>query len=229
MYSYIVMVIISADSNAHHIIWGSEKSNARGDELFHYLLTTGLNIINRSSEPTFVTKRAQTIIDLTFATEYISRHILDWHVSKEISCSDHRWIIFTLNIMVSSAEPRRIPRKMDRVRYRTLTAENLKGIAIPRYATTAEIDTHNNQITGTLMNCFEQTCPLVTPRRGTAVRNNWWSPDLEKLRRKLRKLFNRAKNTRAELDWDRYKETQYQYKSRSDSGKPNAGDASAPT
>ncbi|KAI5644946.1 RNase H domain-containing protein [Phthorimaea operculella] len=101
---------------------------------------------------------------------------------------------------------------MDRVRYRTLTAENLKGIAIPSYATTAEIDTHNNQITGTLMNCFEQTCPLVTPRRGTAVRNNWWSPDLEKLRRRLRKLFNRAKNTRAELDWDRYKETQYQYK-----------------
>ncbi|VVC87550.1 unnamed protein product [Leptidea sinapis] len=39
-------------------------------------------------------------------------------------------------------------------------------------------------------------------------------PELESLRGKVRKLFNRAKNTRAPDDWDAYKQAQYWFKKR---------------
>ncbi|CAB3261689.1 unnamed protein product [Arctia plantaginis] len=81
-------LIISADTNAHHALWGSRSNNRRGEEFVSFLLSTNLNIINVGSEPIFVTSRAQTIIDLTLASEHASQHISNWHVSNEASCSD---------------------------------------------------------------------------------------------------------------------------------------------
>lgn len=206
-------LIISADSNAHHTIWGSERTNSRGEELFNYLFTTHLRILNRGSEPTFVTSRAQTIIDLTLATEQVSQFILDWHVSNELSCSDHRWIRFNLHITTIPAVPRRNPRKTDRGKYGKLVEERLNLLELPwRHSNTAEIESHLTNITTILINSYEQTCPLTTATSRSNCKHQWWGPQLEKLRRRLRKLFNRAKNTRNQNDWDTYKQAQYQYK-----------------
>ncbi|XP_045458195.1 uncharacterized protein LOC123668504 [Melitaea cinxia] len=142
-------------------------------------------------------------------------NIEDWHVSDDVSCSDHRWIKYNLEVTLTSPIPRRNPRKMNRGRYELLTAEKLKGVVLPdNHEGTEDIDNHINQITDCLITSFEQTCPLSSPRARQFCKGHWWGPELEKLRRRVRKLFNRAKNTCLEHHWDAYKQAQYHYKRR---------------
>lgn len=44
-----IPIIICADSNAHHTIWGSTDTNKRGERLVEFLATTQLDIINTAS------------------------------------------------------------------------------------------------------------------------------------------------------------------------------------
>jgi hypothetical protein len=50
-----LQLIVGCDTNAHHIIWGSADINPRGEWLMEYLVSTNLNILNKSNEPTFGT------------------------------------------------------------------------------------------------------------------------------------------------------------------------------
>ena len=52
----------------------------------------GLDIMNRGNRPTFVTSNRQEVIDITIATIYASSYIKNWHVTEEVSYSDHRYI-----------------------------------------------------------------------------------------------------------------------------------------
>ncbi|CAH2226867.1 jg27747 [Pararge aegeria aegeria] len=52
---------ISVDINAH--LWGSTTTNKRGEQLVFYQLTTNLTILNKGTEPTFMSSRYQTFID----------------------------------------------------------------------------------------------------------------------------------------------------------------------
>ncbi|VVC89803.1 unnamed protein product [Leptidea sinapis] len=79
---------------------------------------------------------------------------------------------------------------------------------------TAGINTHITDLSHALINSFEQTCPLTLTKSISSNRSAWWGPELERLRGKVRKLFNRAKNTRAPDDWDAYKQAQYRFKKR---------------
>ncbi|RVE40858.1 hypothetical protein evm_014493 [Chilo suppressalis] len=97
----------------------------------------------------------------------------------------------------------------------TRASASLKCLQPPEeYKHPTEIDTHVNNITSTLTVCYEQSCPLLQQRTTSKGKHNWWGPELDKLRRRVRKMFNRAKNTRLEYDWSRYKEAQSRYKKR---------------
>ncbi|XP_039755951.1 uncharacterized protein LOC120630728 [Pararge aegeria] len=113
-------LIISVDSNAHHNLWGSTTNNKRGEQLVSYLLTTNLTILNKGTEPTFVSSRYQTIIDLTLATIEISDQVKNWHVSDEPTLSDHRRICYELDLIKTQWIPKRNPRKTNRQKYREL-------------------------------------------------------------------------------------------------------------
>jgi hypothetical protein len=85
-------LIIGCDANAHHTSWGSSDNNNRGESLFNYIMANGLDIMNRANRPTFVTTNRQAVIDIMIATLYAGNFIKDWHVTDEVSCSDHRYI-----------------------------------------------------------------------------------------------------------------------------------------
>jgi hypothetical protein len=85
-------LIIGCNANAHHTSWGSSDNNNRGESLFNYIMTNGLDIMNRGYRPTFVTTNRQAVIDITIATLYAGNFVKDWHVTDEVSCSDHRYI-----------------------------------------------------------------------------------------------------------------------------------------
>ncbi|XP_044580308.1 uncharacterized protein LOC123262193 [Cotesia glomerata] len=68
-------LIVGCDANAHHIVWGSSDINRRGSALLEYLSTTGLEILNEGSKPTFVTSRRQEVIDITLGSRRIAQEI----------------------------------------------------------------------------------------------------------------------------------------------------------
>jgi hypothetical protein len=106
-------LIIGCDANAHHTSWGSTNINNRGEYLFNYIMASGLDIMNKGNRPTFVTSNRQEFIDITIATFYASNFIKDWNVTEEVSCSDHRYIRFTVTGIDRLVEFYRNPRRTD--------------------------------------------------------------------------------------------------------------------
>ncbi|XP_047508580.1 uncharacterized protein LOC125051980 [Pieris napi] len=183
-------LIIAADSNAHHTLWGNASTNTRGEDMLNFILSNNLILANNGSKPTFINARSQTIIDLTMVTAGLSDHIQDWHVSNELSCSDHRWIRFAIKGELPKPQPRRIPRRTDLVKFHRLISSEVDKLSIPTTINIQDIDKHVNNLTSLLLTSYERSCPLTIPRWGG--RHNWWCPELERHRRKVRKLFNRA-------------------------------------
>ena len=112
-------LIIGCDANVHHISWRSTNINNRGESLFNYIMANGPAIMIRGNRPTFVTSNRQEVIDVTIATLYTGNFIKDWHVTQEVSCSDHRYIHFTVTGIDRSVEVYRNPRRTNWESFRT--------------------------------------------------------------------------------------------------------------
>jgi hypothetical protein len=112
-------LIIGCDVNSHHTSWGNTNINNRGESLFNYIIANGLDIMNKGNGPTFVTCNRQEVIDITIATFYTGNFIKNWHVSEEVSCSDHRYIRFTVTGINRSVEVYLNPRRTDWESFRT--------------------------------------------------------------------------------------------------------------
>lgn len=202
-----LQLIVGADSNAHHPLWGMPDMNSRGKTLVEYLFTTNLNVLNIGSEP--------TIVDITLATADISDDVGGWHVSNEASCSDHRWIRFEINAAFSPTVPKRNPRKTDRTRYRAILGERLAWAeTLPDPEGPEQIEQQVTDFTNTSIDCYHSTCPLSTPAPTNIKGQPWWDPDLDRMRAKIRRLLNRVMNTSADEDWDNYKDAKSKYKKR---------------
>ena len=112
-------LIIGCDANAHHISWGSTNTNKRAESLFNCIMANGSDIMNKSNRPTLITSNRQKVIDITIATLYAGNFIKIWHVTEEVSCSDHIYIRFTVMGIDRSVEVYRNPRRTDWESFRT--------------------------------------------------------------------------------------------------------------
>lgn len=208
-------LLVGTDCNGHHPLWGMRSTNDRGKKLVEYLFTTNLNILNVGSEPTFVTKRCKTIIDITLATEEVSSTISNWHVSKEASCSDHRWILYDIEVNTTNPAPRRKPHKTNPALYKTMMESSLREETFPeRLVGVDNIEKQVTQVHDAIITCYHTACPLTTPPVEKPAAQTWWGPELERLRAKVRRHLNRAMNTGDDDDWDRYRDCKRKYKKR---------------
>lgn len=206
-------LVIGCDANSHHIMWGSMDTNNRGESLHEFIICSNLEILNRGTEPTFVTTRSQTVIDITLATSGISNKIHDWHVSTSVSMSDHRWIKYTLT-HTTGKKTRflRNPRLTDRNVYADNLSRNLRTCETTGKLNTVEdIETYVNTFQHSTIKAYKDSCParkLEDSGNATA----WWCGELDHLRRAARKSFNKAKNSKLQSDWMVYKNIQHDYK-----------------
>ncbi|XP_045769753.1 uncharacterized protein LOC123870471 [Maniola jurtina] len=116
--------------------------------------------------------------------------------------------------MITQHAPKRNPRKTNRLKYKTLLTHQI-GTNKPNDIDDIDnIEQNVNKLTECIKTSYEQACPLKKINTNRLSKNSWWGPDLERMRKNLRHLFNRAKNTRQEQDWDNYKEAQYKYNKR---------------
>jgi len=90
-------LIIGCDSNAHHLMWGSTDTNSRGTTLLEFIDGTDMCLCNKGHEPTFVTIKMRQVLDLTLVSSTWLRRIKNWRVDRELSFSDHKYIMFTID------------------------------------------------------------------------------------------------------------------------------------
>ena len=85
------------NSNAHSTWWGARESDTRGQMVKQVLAQHDLVILNKGTTPTFRGHNGHsTIIDLTFCDKVTKAFVKGWHVSEEITPSDHQPIKFKI-------------------------------------------------------------------------------------------------------------------------------------
>jgi hypothetical protein len=197
--------IIGCDANSHHTSWESININNRGESLFNYIMANGLDITNRGNRPTFVTFSRQEVIDITITTSHAGSLIKDWHVNEEVSCSDHRYIRFTVMGIDHSVITYHNPRRTDWESFRTDLSGCLSGMT-DKINNFTDIEIAANQVQDAIAFAYNENCPLTVRRNNRNT--SWWNQDLAVKRRKVHMLFNVAKKSG---NWTDYRRTLTDY------------------
>lgn len=198
-------LIVSCDANAHNEVWGSTDNNKRGESLLEYLLVEGLIIHNQGIEPTFINRIREEVLDITFSTIRASRLLHNWQVAKEDMLSDHRMITFEIGKLAEVNTVGRNPRRTNWENFRQKLEFSVL-LGKEKITCTEELDREVAELNQVMLSAYEDSCP---PR--PLHRNNeapWWNQKLEKGRKQVRKLFNRAKRTG---NWTEYETQRREY------------------
>ena len=197
--------IIGCDPNAHHTLWSSTDVNNRGEKLLNFISCNNIDICNRGNSPTFVNSIRQEVLDLTLCSQPLSENIKNWYVSDEESLSDHKHIRFDYNAGKLLSESFRDPRKTNWELYRFYLTNEITETE-DELNTVAKLEDASNTITEKVILSYNASCP---PRHRTSNRDvSWWNDKLAELRKKTRKLFNKAKSI---SNWDRYRKALTEY------------------
>ncbi|XP_036344884.1 uncharacterized protein LOC118754097 [Rhagoletis pomonella] len=196
-------LVASCDANAHNLMWGSTDTNARGESLLDFILGNKLSVLNLGSEPTFITKSREEVLDITLASDMFAHKIKRWRVLKEKSYSDHRYIEFEIDLKTPQVREFRNVRNTDWGVYNNKLRTLLPKIPPRDPATQVELEGLVNQVTKAMNSSLSAGCPVVRYRGKS--KPPWWSKQLSLLRESNRSMFNKAKATRAAEDWEAYK------------------------
>ncbi|XP_074000238.1 uncharacterized protein [Rhodnius prolixus] len=200
-----LQLILGCDANAHNTAWGSTDDNARGKLLLEFISGEGLHVSNIGSVPTFVTATRREVLDLTLATRCMSNTVINWHVSNEPSCSDHRHIRFDICVPPLVIKRLRSPRETHWAGFTQALTESLTSFKVD-VRRTESIEQAVVHINEAILEAYQDNCPeKIRPQRSKTV---WWNSHLEKRRKEVRRLFNKAKHNQ---DWDSYRQALTQY------------------
>jgi hypothetical protein len=161
--------------------------------------------MNKGNRSTFVTCNRQEVIDIKIATFYTGNFIKNWHVSEEVSCSDHRFIRFILIGIDRSVEVYRNPRRTDWEYFRT----DLSGCLckmMEKINDFADLETAAEHFQDVIVFAYKENCPLTVRRNNRNI--PWLTQDLAERRREVRRLFSAAKKSG---NWTDYKRTVTDY------------------
>lgn len=197
-------LLIGLDSNSHHVSWGSKDCNPRGYKLYEYLVSADMCILNRGARPTFFNRRSSTVIDLTVCTPGLETYVHDWTVLQEDTMSDHMKIKFSLSSDGVPTRTFRNPRKTDWVAYNNTLECKLKNWR-PRTENANEIEESVAKLTKSMIEAFEESCPLRRPM--VVTQPIWFSKELGVLKREC----NRAWNAR-NADFEAFREKRKAFK-----------------
>ncbi len=185
---YRIPLVIGADTNAHSMLWGCDEMNSRGSDLEELMLSLHLNVLNLGSESTFMSSRADSIIDVTMvnATAITLLDLEDWRVDKSMSASDHRYLLFSIGRFTPKGELVRNLKRADWETFRSI----LDQAELPGEPTSAEgLDAGALALEQCILNALDGVAPL---RPALHLRgHSWWTDELEQIRQELLVLYNR--------------------------------------
>jgi hypothetical protein len=144
-----------------------------------YLVSTNLNILNKDNEPTFVISNRKEVIDLTLGTDKIGDLVTNWHVSDDISFSDHRYIEFQVGDLEVTSLIYHNPKRNNWESYWEDLKANL-GV-VPRVIySVQDVELAVDLLQQAILSSCHQNCPArvaVLPRTVP-----WWNKELSHLK-----------------------------------------------
>lgn len=87
--------ILMGDFNAKSPTWGAPATDVRGEIFIESTARKNVVVLN-NGKPTFERGTSKSYIDITAATERLSRKITGWDVMEEETLSDHHYIYFQI-------------------------------------------------------------------------------------------------------------------------------------
>lgn len=179
--------LIVGDFNAKSPQWGMNMTDKRGQILTEWISQHDLYVKNVGKMPTFQRREYGSILDLTLASEKISKKIANWEVSEKESLSDHNYVVFEVleTLVKKRKQPRRgwNSRKID---------EERQQKAIQEILVTPESETAQG-----FSKTLKRVCNECMPKARRFEKGQpmyWWNDKIAELRRVCHQ--NRRKVTR---------------------------------
>ncbi len=184
-----IPMLISMDSNAHGQLWGCEENNQRGTTLEEWSISNDLQCLNEGQVDTFVTSRASSIIDVTFANEWLD--VTDWRVDKSQSLSDHRYINYSID--TSNHRTYVTKREFKRVDWTAFKESLVEYIGDtldrePRFNGIEDIEAWTSWLIEGIWSELRHQCPKK--RMAERSKNKWWNRACAAARHKVKLLLN---------------------------------------
>ncbi|XP_017888672.1 uncharacterized protein LOC108630116 [Ceratina calcarata] len=193
-----INIIIGADANACHTLWGSTRTNERGTKLLDYMNNNGLTWLNEGTEPTFCTSNREETLDIMITTTELRPLTSKWKILKDTSLSDHRYITF--EIRTRGIPTMRIienKKSLDAEKYLGKLEERLREPP-RRYGTPEEIDEYLKHVTEAIKESASEA--ITSKRKEFNTKAPWWSQTLETLNEKSNRLEKKARRTGNDRD-----------------------------
>ena len=181
-------LVVGIDANSQNEMWGSSKTNARGINLIEFIYSKDLMILNSGNKPTFVNSVRDQVIDITLCSHDVVNDLLNWNVTNEVTCSDHRLISFDTLSDKSLTMRFRNPKNINWSVFNDRLEDRL-GEWHSNVDSIEEIEAEVKYLNVSIISSYEMSCPLKTVSEKTNT--SWWCSELAVMRKDVRKKFNR--------------------------------------
>lgn len=197
--------IVAGDFNARAVEWGMPQTNSRGLQILDMAARQSLIILNTGNTSTFRRPGyAETIPDISLASESIAEYIYEWAVLEDYTGSDHQYITFKIN----SAEKRQTENIEENVKWNvakldaTKLADSLRSNLEMTIQASQELEgrMRAEAVVEATMSAITQACEASMPRKRRRENRRpvyWWTEEIAELRRKclhLRRVAQRSRN-----------------------------------
>lgn len=176
--------LILGDMNAHHALWGSDKTNSHGKRIEQLMNTTNITILNTGDPTHFNTaNRSYSSIDLSIASPGLSLKY-SWDVIQNLFGSDH----FPIQLRTGTSNPT-LSVRHPRWNLEAADWNLFKEHAIIDHEDLAHlpIDEENAMVTQIIINAASKSIPRSTGRLPKRPKP-WWNNEC----RQMRKAQNKA-------------------------------------
>lgn len=188
--------IVFGDFNAHSVLWGYNKEDARGQKLIDIALLNELIFLNSPNcIPTYETSTRQGRPDLTICSKPVFRFFKNWSVNPHLY-GDHRSILSIFDYTCSPLPKRRFKTNVPLTKFKTLLLNNLRSFGSFNLSRSVEeFDTSlaffENAVRSSAEGSLKKKAAFKPPRF------TWWTSDLNAMRNRVSAFFRRAKRQSA--------------------------------
>lgn len=181
-------LIIIGDFNAWSSLWGSRHTDNRGYAVMDWMHTCHLAILNDGKEPTYVSGKKESYIDLCFCSRDLRGKVSDWRVLVNSECtSDHIPIAIEIEW---STQPPRCPEEPRLRKFRSCHREPIKQRIKAGFTPAMTPDDFMLLV----RKSCEEVLGLVS-RSNRRPPNPWWNETISELRQeciRLRRVITRG-------------------------------------
>ena len=188
-------VLAMMDSNSHsESLWSSKLTDNRGRDWEEYIgEARDITVLNKGDQFTYMSKKGQSIIDVTLATPKVAEKISQWEVVDSVPLSDHLSIEMLFNSRGCWTDPPtnwnmsdKVFRKEDFTR---IMEEKSSNTGHTRFWTPDDLDRNALSIVNDMVDSLNQTAPLSS-RPVNIARAGWFDAECKRLLRRCKQIRN---------------------------------------